>query len=655
MKKGGYIYLIISVLFITTFVYGQDEKYEYGKISQEEFDMKSYSKDKDAEAVVLFDIGKSYFNRTESGFKVVFEKHTRIKVLSDAGIKYGEIDIPFYQQGNIFEKIEDLEGFTYNPDEKTYVKKSMLNINNSFDEKLNENWKLKKFAMPDVKAGSIIEYRYKIYSEYVFNLRDWEFQWKIPVIYSKYIVSLIPFYEYTWLFQGGKKFDEKKSYIDKGNDHYFAGIKYQNYNHEFVIKDLPAFNDEEFITSKNDYITKIDFQLSKVNQVNGTSTKVITTWEEMNKELLNSKDFGKYISRAEKIGSKSQTVQRWKTLTDEEKFDNIIEYVKTNYNWNGRESKFASKSPSDFEKEKTGNSADINLFTVGLLKSVGINANPVIVSTREHGRIKYDYPYMHFFNYVIILADVNGKKVLSDASEIMCLNNRVSERCINNKGLIVQKDKVEWVNTTIPIVSEDNTNMKFIINPDNSIKANITKFSTEYSALDYKKTCGEDKEDIKNHFKSETYEIVDSTFKTANFKKRNKIYALTFDVINKPEIINEKMYIDPFLKFSLSENPLKQPERTYPIDMIYPKKNTFNTYINVPDNWKIDYLPDNVKVDNELFSIEYKTIKDNNNINVTFSYFFKKPVYSENHYLLIKSYFNDIVNKGNEKIVLSKI
>ena len=69
------------------------------------------------------------------------------------------------------------------------------------------------------------------------------------------------------------------------------------------MKNVPAFNSEEFISSINDYIIKIDFQLSKIHTTSGVSIDVITTWEELSKELLTHQDFGKYINKSKRLAS----------------------------------------------------------------------------------------------------------------------------------------------------------------------------------------------------------------------------------------------------------------------------------------------------------------------------------------------------------------
>src|SRR5690606_35832886 len=105
--------------------------------------------------------------------------------------------------------------YTYNL-ENGSLTKNPLELSNVFTEKVNQYWDVKKFALPNVKKGSVIEYKYSVSSQNKFNFRDWEFQWRIPVIYSEYVAKMIPFYEYTFIFQGASKFDVYESYVDKG-------------------------------------------------------------------------------------------------------------------------------------------------------------------------------------------------------------------------------------------------------------------------------------------------------------------------------------------------------------------------------------------------------------------------------------------------------
>jgi len=245
--------LILSILTILSFKTSLSQDYfdKISKITQAEIDMTKSSIDPTADAMVLVDVGISSFIRTEDGFNVIYRRKTRVKILTEAGKKYAEVGILYYQEGNIDEKVKIIAATTYSTVEHGGVKLTQLDPTTCYAEKESQNWRVLKFAMPDVKPGSIIEYEYTITSQYIFNLRDWEFQWEIPVLYSQYEVRMIPFYQYTWLLQGRNKLDEYESYEDvsKLKSTNF-GVSSNDMVSRFVLKNVPAFNDEEFIPSK---------------------------------------------------------------------------------------------------------------------------------------------------------------------------------------------------------------------------------------------------------------------------------------------------------------------------------------------------------------------------------------------------------------------
>ncbi len=654
---------IIFTLFIVALsllkVNGQNFLKEFGKISKDEIELTEYVLDKDAEAVVLFDIAKSYFVETNNSFDVVFERTTRIKILSEAGIKWAEVEIPFYQEGNIYEEVYEIEASSYNFESEKLIKSS-LDASNTYDEKKNEYWNIKKFAIPNVKVGSVIEFRYKINSQNKFNFRDWEFQWKIPVVYSEYVAKMIPFYEYTLILQGATRFDEYESYEDKDLPRHFGspGPYRDNSFHDMVykfgMKNIPAFGDEEFISSINDYIIKLDFQLSKIHRLDGTNTEILTTWEDLIKELLKHQDFEKYIAKSERLASKLMEFDGLSQKSENEKFNTVIDYVKSNYTWNNHNDKFASKTPNQLVDDKFGNSADINLFTIGLLKGAGIESYPLILSTTEHGKIKMDYPFSHFFNYVIVLANVDGKIILADATEILSMNDRIPPRCINDKGLIVRKDKVEWIKLDCMFTSDITTSMQINIG-ENRIFVDLLKTGTEYDGLFFRNSYTDKIDNIKQILSTNNYSLADSTIQVQNYLDRTKPFKLRYGFTTKPEVVNDKIYISPFLQETLTDNPLKQKERKYPIDMVYPKKRIFISTLSIPDGYVVEFKPEDFKINNDLFDLNYAISTNKDNLQVTFAYYFKKPIYQSDDYSKIKYYFNEIVKKGNEKIVLTKI
>ncbi|MBU8891516.1 MAG: DUF3857 domain-containing protein [Bacteroidales bacterium] len=650
--------LLFVLIMQQAILLAQNLPKKFGNITAAEIKMTEYVNDKSAEAVVLFDAGKSHFVLNNS-FEVLFEKTKRIKILSEAGLEWAEVEIPYYHEGGAFETIYDLEAYTYNF-VNGKITKTKLNTKNCYDEKINRYWMVKKFAFPNVKEGSILEYRYKIKSQYVSQMRDWEFQSQIPVLRSEYEVRMIPFCNYTWLLQGANKFDMQKSYEDRSRKRYFGppdgrgGNIYHDMVYIFGMKNIPAFKDEEYITSKNDYIIKLDFQLSNLYYLSGAKIDYLTTWPDLIEELSKKDDFGKYLKKSTKLAPKLIDLDAIENKTSEEKFEFILNYVKANYNWDQKNARYTNKSVGDFIKDKHGNSAEINLFTVGLLNAGGVKAFPIWSSTRSHGKIRYNYPYRHFFNYVLIGAQINGEIILSDATEVLCLNNRIPTRCINDRGLPVTTEIEGWTGLQCDFTSEIETNL-FINLIDSDIHVKVEKSATEYSAYSFRKSYGDDKEGILESLGEKGYSVSDSSLIVENQYDVKKPYVLKYHVNNIAENINNKVYISPFLNEPFSDNPLKQKTRTYPIDMTYPKKRVYNSNIKIPNGYQVDYLPEDYIIKNDLFELTYKVNKSDIDVNISFVYNFKKSVYSSRDYSKIKFYFNEIVKKGNEKIVLLKI
>jgi hypothetical protein len=628
---------------------------EFGKTTIEELELQRYPKDTTAEALVLYDIGKSYFVTTDEGFQLVYERQTKIKILTKAGLDYAEFSIPYYEEKNKAEVVGDLRGNTYNLENGT-VRTSELSRKSAYVEKEGDNRFNKKFAMPDVQVGSVIEVSYKIRGPFHFHYRGWSFQNRIPVIYSEYTALINPFYEYTYIFQGATKFDEYKTYVDKSVSRNFANIEYNDMVYFFVMKDVPAFKDEAFITSIKDYITRLDFQLSAVHHPTGYTQEVMTTWPKLTKELFDNDYFGKYLKKCIQKGKEITDTMQLASKPALEKAKYIERFVKSNFKWNGDNDKYASKSVKDLMISKTGNSADINLFLAGMLKSAGIQVLPLICSTRGHGKIKADYPFEHFFNYVLVLATIENSLIVVDATEPLSNFSEIPSRCLNVQGLILQEDKTEWVTLKSSAVSstEFNFNLGFDQGADSIIQHN--KFITSgYKAIYYRKRVADAYKSTREFLLGSNAGMNDS-LAVIHKAEIEKPFELDYTRKTAVEKIEEKILVSPFCDRPITENPLKMPSRSYPVDFTYREATTYKTILNIPAGYKLFLMPSDLSVNNAKIRINYTAaLQNDSTITVTGTYEFKKELYEVSDYNEVRSYFDRIVEKFNEKILLEKI
>ena len=648
-------YYLLSVLFFSLILNQINAQYSHdiGVVTDYERDMKTYDKDTSAEAVVIYDIGESGFYMIENGFNLYFKRQTKIKVLKKSYINNAEYSIPIYKGSEGSEKIQEFEAVTYNFKNGRVIK-TTVSKDQIFTEHINKHWDNVKFAMSDVQAGSIIEFKYKINSPYYFQFKDWKFQNYIPTIYSEYKAKMIPFYSYQYRLQGAKKFDTENEYEESGLKKQFYNIKYRDKVYQFIMKDIPAFKNEPFITSRNDYIIKLDFQLAVIYYYGGGSNKILTTWPELSKSLEDDNKFGTYINKSKHNFKKTASQLVSNSKNDKEKVKTIIRYIKQNYNWNGRYGIFTDKTVNKFIKEKTGSIAEINLYLIGALKSQNIAVYPVILSTRKNGKIITKYPFTDPFNYILAYAEIDGKQMLLDATDTYCPFDIIPEKCYNDIGLIINEKTPKWLKikqnklsiTQYAITSN-------LSETGDSIKGNFVLSTTNYDAVKYRKKFKNNIEKIEDYYSDDNIEIIDS-IKTENYENIEKNYTIKFNATSLTDRIGNKIIIHPFFGLPINDNPLKSKTRHYPIDMIYPKARYYSNNISIPDNYKVDKLPEDYFFNTPLFSLIYKVKQDNNMLYVSTSFQFKKAVYSAEDYSKIKRYFNIIIKNLNQKIVLTE-
>jgi hypothetical protein len=462
---------------------------------------------------------------------------------------------------------------------------------------------------------------------------------------------MIPFFEYTYLFQGASKLDILMNYQDNMTQQY--GIaKYFEHTYTFGMKNIPAFRYEDYMTSINDYIMKIDFQLAALHYPNGVTQKI--KWQSLIQDMLKIKGFGVYMKSLTKNSETLLAGLALRNMTDREKTEAIFRYVVNNFNWDGIEDKVAYKSGKDFLKVKTGNSAELNLFLSALLNSSGIRAYPVLISTRDHGKIPVDYPFLQFLNYVVVMVRLDNQDILMDATEPLSPFGILPARCINERGIIVNKDRVEWTDLVDDNSSEltDSVRINFSSNHDTVLTDHAIR-ATGHDALRLRRNYANDPGSMETEFLTKGMEL-DQSFRVTHLKMPENPLLIDFSTASEVETVGDKLLISPFAGLAMKENPLQLPFRSNPmaVNLIYKWSRQFTAIIKIPEGYTYKMQNRDLTIDNELVNILYKMYLRGNTIEIKGSYAFKKPVYFKDEYYEIKDYFNRIVSAFNDPLVL---
>jgi hypothetical protein len=224
---------------------------------------------------------------------------------------------------------------------------------------------------------------------------------------------------------------------------------------------------------------------------------------------------------------------------------------------------------------------------------------------------------------------------------------------MNDRGLLVDKENIVWISLHIPSLSELNTSI-IIDSIGSKQNVKITSVATDYEALSYRNEFANDKEILLEKLNKRLYVVEDTSLKIKNATDRTRSYAYSYSFESVSEIINNKIYVQPFMNEVLTSNPLKQKTRTYPIDITFPIKRTYKTEIIVPEGYKVEFLPEKSTLNDNLFELDYYAQQNLNTITCSFSYTFRQSLYKPEEYTRVKALFDRIVKKGSEKVVLVK-
>ncbi|MDR1883990.1 MAG: DUF3857 domain-containing protein [Prevotella sp.] len=654
MKKT--IAVLLLSFIIAIYGYSQTNyTRDAGKVTQYEMSMTEYEQDKDAEALVIYDFGDYYYQGDHlRGFLLHMKKRIKIKILKQAGVEYSNFEIPYYMESHDWESVEDINAITYNL-ENGRLKKTVLDRKNIYEEKINDNVRVKKIALADVREGSVIEFSYRISTPYYFNMRKWEFQNKIPVVYSRLVYRAIPYYEYAYILKGASKLDELES-KDLSDEIRFGQIVYKEKEYTFGMKDIPAFRDEEFITSAQDYMTSLNFQLSKIFYSTGGNKEIVTTWPAMCDDFLKNDDFGKYIRNSEKEGRKILPALDLSGKMTAERIDIITRYVKSKYSWDGNNGKYATASLSDFLKQQKGNAGNINLFLAGLLKAAGMDVYPVVLSTRKNGVISKGHPFQQFFNYVIAMVKLDDKVYFIDATEPLLYFSDLPERCLNMEGLVVKSKSEEWVTIRQKRISLTHKDLTLNILPEeNKIEVDARYAGTGPSAYNFRSVYSGKAGNISEYLKNKNnIDTKDNKVEVVATDKPNTPFMFSFSFDAPLENNDNKLFIHPFCNLSISDNPFKQTSRSTLVDLIYVRGEVYRSTIEIPEGYKAEHIPEPFWLDNQIVDLNYTVEQDENKITVNAGYNLKQNVYDAKDYNSLKMSFADIIRKFSELIVLIK-
>ena len=437
----------------------------YGQVTPDELNMKQCTFDKNADAVVLLDEAVSTYSNE---YNLITNRHIRIKILKEKGLDNADIMIPYYRKDDI-EIVHNIEAMVINGQTDGSMQRKELEKKSIYRKNVSEKYGTVTFALPDVRVGSIIEYTYVSTLKHYGYLRDWYFQNDLPVVQSKYKLYIIPGYEFAYQVY---KSDDLNIEVKPDP---------QNGRISFEMNNVPALDEEPYMDSRQDYIQRVTFQLS--GKHDGFWKKYMTTWDELTKEWLGRSDFGAQLNKD--IPGTSDFIAKVKTSPSSfEKMKLIFDYVRINTTWDGYHSIVSSDGVKSVWNKKKGNSGELNLLLINLLRAADLEAYPMLISERSNGKVNTKYPFVDQFNSVFAAVFIDGKKYYLNAADALTPPHIVPHNILNTTAFIVNRKAGGLLNIGDEALQyHDNVTIVAKVTTDGNLEGEGLMQSSDYARI----------------------------------------------------------------------------------------------------------------------------------------------------------------------------
>lgn len=678
---ANYRYSILLLLLSISSFSLSGSNHKFGKITKEELEITSCPIDSNAHAYYIFDNGDISFNYKDkivrsddasdynSGFQMIFKRHCQIKIIDNEGLDYATFTIRLYQDAKE-EKLTSLRAFTYNL-VNGELQKQKFNLDDLYYENTSENWKTAKFTLSNVHPGSVIEVEYYIISDFFFNLQPWRFQHMIPTLESNFIVSIPEYFHYNKTTGGyfpiqysedktmerlTLTYEEKSVGMSQGGT-YTYNLEFWNNIYMFSANNIPGFPDEEYLNSPENYLSKVDFELNYYQFPNQRRYDFNTSWEKIKLNLMENERFYLMLDKTNHYDEFANQFSQAKIEDTLQLAGDILNYIKSKIVWNGENSLYPGEKLSKSFETGNGNAADVNMNLIALLRKMGFDAYPLVLSTKKNGIIHPAHPSVMSFNFVVAAIKNGDKLILLDATNPYSDINLIPINCLNDKGLLIAPGTIQWVDL---MKLQNYSFVHYItgtLQNDLSFRGNFEgkyqgygafQLNTNYVPDDYIRN----QQNIVNGFANQEV-VINNLTKTSNTSHETAL-RFNFTIPDFAQSGGELVYFNPIYYPFFLKNPFQLDERKYPVEFNYPVKIQQIYRIEIPEGYLISELPKPLSIISEDKSIQIRinSVGQGNILSITWSYTSSRSIFLPEEYYILKEIFRLLVQKQEELVVL---
>lgn len=636
---------------------------KFGKPTMQELEMTVYEPEPDASAVILYKEGNGHFYYEPSeGFKVEYEFMTRIKILKQEGTEYADVEIPYYhtwESGEMKDEVLNVQANSYNlvngKIEKTKLKRDLI-----FSENVYGNYYVTKFSVPNVKAGSVIEYKYKIQTSRIPFLRSWYPQADIPTVSSMFDIKIPTYFRFNLSTKGYEKINVKKEYASDRfrltNDLYADYVTCQSDRIIITADSLPSLRDDEYTMGINDYIAHVDFEMSGVDMPGMGYRAYSHTWEDVDRTIMDAgmKDVmemkNPYPELAAEVNAQS-------TAVDKALAASML--VAGRIKWDGS----FQVLPEDFKEVKkmgSGSNAAINTVVMCLLRDAGVRCCPFVLRLRSNGMLSTVFPsYDDIDTFVVGFRDEADKWHFLDGSySANGVDVLPVDMLVSNARLMGNYSGERWFSLDNLCKNVSQSMIQATIDENFNIQCQEQQRISGQLAADFRKSYAQKADSLAfvNDLAAENgIELTSMSMEGVNERSMQIVLESSYSV---PATATDSLiYVVPTIVPIMSENPFTQETRKLPVIYPYRAEQIMSVHLTIPEGYTVEELPKRIVASTQKneFQFSFNPVVLGDKIIITTKIARNEVLFPFNLYGMLRQIHTYIVDKNNEMIVLRKL
>jgi hypothetical protein len=618
---------------------------EWQPISQEELKMTSVPEAPGAPAIYLY----RQVDRDDNTHTPHEYNYARVKILTEEGRKYADVEIPFFkEQGNI----HNIKARTIRPDG------SIVNFEGkAFDKTIVKakgvKFLAKTFTLPDVQVGSIIEYHYTydLSEGYVYNSR-WILSEELFTKHGKFSLKPNSDFALRWSWPAGLPAGTAPPKDGGG----YVRLESQN---------IPAFQIEDYMPPQNELKFRVDFVYS-----DGFPEKEQDKfWKKEGKKLndrvesFTGKRKAMEQAVAETVGpSDTPEVKLGKIYAKVQKFRNTSWETEKTEQEQKRENQKEINNVEDLWKRGYGDGRQINWLFLALARAAGFEAYSVYISSRSEYFFKPQLMNAFQLNGDVVLVKLNGKDVYCDPATAFAPFGLLSWPETGVIGLRLDKEGGSWVTTTLPPSSDSKIERKadFKLTDTGSLEGKLTVTFSGLEALWRRiEERNEDATNRKKFLEDQVKEYipvgidVDLT-NQPDWGSSTPTLVAEFD-LKVPGWVSGagRRALVPVGLFSAPEkHAFEHAGRVHPIYFSYPSTKIDDVKIDLPLGWQVSSLPPVQSLDAKAAVYSLKAEDNKGTLHLTRRLNMDLLMVDQKLYPTLRNFFQVVRTGDEQQIVL---